>query len=63
MSQQARVLRVIVGAAEGAMGPTLATPDREIYHGTAKPHLATQLVHNRLIYLARLAAPGGHLEA
>eukprot|EP00969_Alexandrium_andersonii_P158776 7014489-Alexandrium_andersonii.AAC.1 len=45
------------------MGSTLTTPDREVYRITAKPHLVTQLVHNRLIYLARLATPGGHLEA
>eukprot|EP00969_Alexandrium_andersonii_P047403 2079656-Alexandrium_andersonii.AAC.1 len=45
------------------MGSTLTTSDREIYRTTAKPHLVTQLVHNRLIDLARLASPGGHLEA
>eukprot|EP00969_Alexandrium_andersonii_P258634 11435494-Alexandrium_andersonii.AAC.1 len=45
------------------MGSTLTTPDKEIYSRTAKPHLVTQLVHNRLIYLAKLASPGGHLEA
>eukprot|EP00969_Alexandrium_andersonii_P036810 1613450-Alexandrium_andersonii.AAC.1 len=63
MPQQARVLRVIVGTTEGTMGSTLTTPDREIYSRTAKPHLVTQLAHNRLIYLARLVTPGGHLEA
>eukprot|EP00969_Alexandrium_andersonii_P092656 4090145-Alexandrium_andersonii.AAC.1 len=63
MSQQARVLRVIVGTTQGSQGSTLTMSDKDIYKVTARPHLVTQLVHNRLLYLARLVTPGRHLEA
>eukprot|EP00969_Alexandrium_andersonii_P039989 1752643-Alexandrium_andersonii.AAC.1 len=63
MSQQARVLRLIVGAAQGTQGSTLTTPDSEIYRTAAKPRIVTQVLHNRLLYLARLITPGRRLEA